>query len=74
VLVLTRKQQQSIVIGNDITVTILEVHGDQVRVGIDAPRDVTVNRQEIAERIRESNAGAAASARMLGHRSHSKGA
>lgn len=46
-LVLTRKSNQSIVIGGDIIVTVLEVRGDQIRLGITAPRDVDVHRQEV---------------------------
>lgn len=46
-LVLTRKSNQSIVIGDDIIVTVLEVRGDQIRLGITAPRDVEVHRQEV---------------------------
>ena len=46
-LVLTRKSNQSIVIADDVIVTILEVRGDQVRVGITAPRSVQVDREEV---------------------------
>jgi carbon storage regulator len=46
-LVLTRKCQQRILIGDDIVVTVLEIRGDQIRVGITAPRDVPVFREEI---------------------------
>jgi carbon storage regulator len=46
-LVLTRKPDQSIVIGDDIIVTVLEVRGDQIRLGITAPRDVEVHREEV---------------------------
>lgn len=46
-LVLTRRAHESIMIGADIVVTILEVRGDQVRVGIDAPRSVSVHREEV---------------------------
>ena len=49
-LVLTRRVNERIVIGDDITVTVLEVHGDQVRIGIDAPRDVKVFREEVITR------------------------
>ena len=51
-LVVTRRLQESVVIGNDITVTVLGVKGNQVRIGINAPKDVTVHREEIFERIR----------------------
>ena len=46
-LVLTRRTNQSIVIGADVTVTVLEIRGDQIRLGITAPRDVTVHREEV---------------------------
>ena len=53
-LTLTRKDGETIVIGNDITVTVLGIHAGQVRLGINAPRDVPVHREEVAERIREA--------------------
>ena len=46
-LVLSRKQHQSLVIGENIKITILEVKGNQVRIGIDAPESITVHREEI---------------------------
>ena len=49
-LVLTRRVNERIVIGDDITVTVLEVRGDQVRIGIEAPRDVKVLREEVLDR------------------------
>jgi carbon storage regulator len=52
-LVLTRKVNQSIVIGDGIEVVVLEVRGEQVRLGIKAPRDVAVHRKEIFEQINE---------------------
>lgn len=51
-LVLTRKPNQRINIGDDIVVTVLEVRGDQVRLGIEAPRDVGVQREEIYVQLR----------------------
>ncbi|QYK52352.1 MAG: carbon storage regulator CsrA [Fimbriimonadaceae bacterium] len=57
-LVLTRKVNQSIVIGNEIEVVVLEVRGEQVRIGIRAPRDVVVHRKEIFEQIQEENVSA----------------
>ena len=51
VLVLTRKTKQSIMIGDEIEVTVLAVHGDKVRVGIEAPADVPVHRAEIYREI-----------------------
>lgn len=58
-LVLTRRANQSIVIGSDIVVTILEVRGDQVRIGIDAPRSVTVHREEVFAELERANRAAA---------------
>ena len=49
-LVLTRRINERIIIGDDIIVTVLEVHGDQVRIGIDAPRDIKVFREEVLQR------------------------
>ncbi|MGZ4677304.1 MAG: carbon storage regulator CsrA [Acidimicrobiia bacterium] len=49
-LVLTRKISERIVIGEDVVVTVLEVRGDQVRVGIEAPREVKVFREEVLQR------------------------
>ena len=58
-LVLNRKARQSLTIGNDVTVTILEVRGYQVRLGIEAPKHVPVHRDEIYQRIlRERKAAA----------------
>ncbi len=50
-LVLSRKKNESIVIDNTITVTVVEIRGDKVRLGIVAPRDVPVHRQEVYEAI-----------------------
>ena len=50
-LILTRKLGESIRIGDDITLTVLSVKGNQIRLGIDAPREVEVHRQEIYDRI-----------------------
>lgn len=57
-LVLTRKPDQSIVVGGNIEITILEVRGEQVRVGIRAPREVAVHRKEIFDQIRDENRSA----------------
>ncbi|MCL2168677.1 MAG: carbon storage regulator CsrA [Defluviitaleaceae bacterium] len=59
-LALTRKKGESIVIGDDITITILSTSGDSVKLGILAPRHIPVNRQEIYEQIKEQNKQAAA--------------
>jgi carbon storage regulator len=50
-LVLTRKLGQSIVIGDEVEIVVLEVRGEQVRIGIKAPKDVVVHRKEIYEQI-----------------------
>jgi carbon storage regulator len=60
VLVLTRRAGESVVIGDDIRVTVVEVRGDVVRLGIDAPRDVKVHREEVHRAVSEANAAAAA--------------
>ena len=54
-LVLSRQSDETIIIGDNIRVTIVEVRGDKVRIGIDAPRDVAVNRQEIFDAIRKES-------------------
>ncbi len=51
-LVLTRRIQESIMIGDDVTVTVLSVKGNQVRLGIDAPKEVEVHREEIYHRAK----------------------
>ncbi|WP_339674214.1 carbon storage regulator CsrA [Dasania marina] len=50
-LILTRKCGESIKIGNNVTVTVISAKGNQIRIGIDAPREVEVHREEIYERI-----------------------
>jgi carbon storage regulator len=62
VLVLTRRSGESIVIGHDVVVTVLEVRSDQVRIGIDAPRSVQVHREEVFRQVARENAAAVASA------------
>ena len=56
-LVLTRKLGQSIVIGDEVEIVVLEVRGEQVRIGIKAPKDVTVHRKEIYEQIHPDEEG-----------------
>ena len=51
-LILTRRVGETVMIGSDVTVTVLGVKGNQVRVGVNAPRDVAVHREEIFERIK----------------------
>ncbi|WP_323791039.1 carbon storage regulator CsrA [Nocardioides sp.] len=58
-LVLSRRVGESIVIGDEVTVTVLEVRGDVVRIGIDAPRSVSVNRAELLAALESSNQAAA---------------
>ena len=55
-LILTRRVGETVVIGDDVTVTVLGVKGNQVRLGINAPRDVAVHREEIYERIKREQA------------------
>mgnify|MGYP004472329403 FL=1 len=59
-LALSRKQGESIVIGNNIEITVLEVKGDQVKIGISAPKSVPVYRKEIYAQIQEENREAVA--------------
>jgi len=54
-LVLTRRINESIVINDDVSVLVVEVRGDRVRLGIEAPKDVTVHRKEVYDIIRESS-------------------
>lgn len=61
-LVLSRRPGESIVIGNDIVVTVLEVRPDQIRLGIDAPRSVSVHREEVYQEVMRENAAAVATA------------
>ena len=60
-LVLTRRLNQSIKIGDDIEITVIEVRGDQVRLGVAAPRDVSVHRKEVYLQIQQENRAAAQS-------------
>jgi carbon storage regulator len=55
-LILTRRPGETIIIGDNVKVTMLSVAGKQIRIGIDAPRDVTVHREEIYDRIQAENA------------------
>jgi carbon storage regulator len=56
-LVLSRKKNESIVINNDIIITVVEIRGDKVRLGIVAPKEVPVHRQEVYEAIHGTKAG-----------------
>ena len=54
-LVLSRKKNESIIINDNITITVIEIRGDKVRLGIDAPKDVTVHRREVYEAIQNQS-------------------
>jgi carbon storage regulator len=54
-LILTRKLGEKITIGDDITITLVEIKGTQVKLGIDAPKHIEIYRQEVYERIRQEN-------------------
>jgi carbon storage regulator len=60
-LALSRKINESIIIGNDIEITILEIKGDQIKIGINAPKSVPIYRKELYLQILESNKEAASS-------------
>ncbi|MBW4031135.1 MAG: carbon storage regulator CsrA [Acidobacteria bacterium] len=58
-LVLTRKRGERILVGDDIVITILEIKGDAIRIGVDAPSGVRIQRHEVVEAIAEANVAAA---------------
>ncbi len=61
-LILSRKKGESLIIGEDVVLTVLDVRGDKIRLGIEAPRDIPVHRMEVAEAIaRERQVKAASS-------------
>ena len=64
-LILSRKINEKIMIGDDISVSIIEIRGDQVRIGVDAPKAIKVFRQEVFDAIRSENRAAAESKPVL---------
>ena len=58
-LVLTRKIDESIIIGDDIKITLVDIRGDQVKIGIEAPREISVHREEVYREIQAENRRAA---------------
>jgi len=56
-LVLSRRRDESIIIGDNITITIVEIRGDKVRLGIDAPKEVPVHRREVYDAINREEGG-----------------
>ena len=73
-LVLSRQRDESIVIGDNVVVTIVDIRGDKVRLGIEAPTEIPVHRQEVYEAIQRENAkGDSAPGMMGGRRVKEKG-
>ena len=64
-LILSRKTNEKIMIGDDISISIIEIRGDQVRIGVDAPKTVKVFRQEVFDAIKAENKAAVQSALVL---------
>jgi len=64
-LILSRRINEKIMIGDDVSISIIEIRGDQVRIGVDAPRTVKVFRQEVFDSIKAENKAAAESKTVL---------
>ncbi len=60
-LILTRRVGESLMIGDEVNVTVLGIKGNQVRIGVNAPKDVSVHREEIYQRIQQENSDKVAS-------------
>ena len=56
-LILTRKVNETLMVGDDVSVTVLGIKGGQIRIGINAPREIAVHRQEVYERIKRESGG-----------------
>ena len=64
-LVLTRKKEEKIMIGDEIEIQVLSIDGNQVQLGIDAPRSIEVHREEVYERVKQENRQAAQASGLL---------
>jgi len=60
-LVLSRKRDESIIIGDDVVITVVDIKGEQVKIGVTAPRTVSIHRKEVYEAIQDENRAAAKS-------------
>jgi carbon storage regulator len=60
VLILTRRVGENVIVGDDITISVIEVRGDAVRIGIQAPQEVSVHREEVYRELKKANQQAAA--------------